>query len=203
MHAHDCFFLSVYLSLCALSLSQSHAAAVKSGLHGVKAVHWSAVAGDRRALVDPRSASGTNAIARASNATAANASEHDHRDDLEAGARKLGAWSTSNPQACRQSVVVDITLAAAPALAPAQWRRLSLYLVDYERAGAQFAVEMRELPSLALAAPTQRFVDTNATGGGMYLTYEAATSVRFRVMEITGDYPRSDADVSVSAVFVD
>jgi hypothetical protein len=76
-------------------------------------------------------------------------------------------------------------------------------LVDFSRAGAQFAVEMRELSSLALAAPTQKVTSANTTADGVYLTYEVTGSVRFRVMEITGDYPQSDANVFVSAVFLD
>ena len=93
-----------------------------------------------------------------------------------------------------------MTLPHASAASP---QRISIYTVDFPRGGSQLAVEMRELPSLALAAPTQKLTDANITAGGVYLTYEAATSVRFRVMEITGDYPRSDADVFVSAVFLD
>jgi hypothetical protein len=138
-------------------------------------VQWTPAAGDDRALIDPR------------------------KTDADA-ARKLGAEGTANPRACTQSIVIDVTLPCTNASAPL---RLSLYLVDFARAGAQFAVEMRELHSLALAAPTQKVTSTNTTAAGVYLSYEATTSVRFRVMEITGDYPQSDADVFVSALFLD
>lgn len=48
-----------------------------------------------------------------------------------------------------------------------------------------------------------KVTNVSSTGDGVYMTYEVTTSVRFRIMEITGDYPRSDADVFVSAVFID
>ena len=113
--------------------------------------------------------------------------------------RKLGAWGTENPTACHQSVVIDVKLASNGT----GRRTVSLYLVDWFRRGAQFAVEARELPSLELAVPTQKVTNVSSTGDGVYMTYEVTTSVRFRIMEITGDYPRSDADVFVSAVFID
>ena len=80
---------------------------------------------------------------------------------------------------------------------------MSLYFVDWQRTGSVFAIEMRELKSLELAAPTQAVTDVGVTGGGVYMTFLVTTSVRFRIMEITGAYPRSDADVFVSGIFFD
>ena len=143
-------------------------------LSGARPVHWSVPEKtDERALLDPRNASGT---------------------------RKLGAWASFNPQACHQSIVLDVTLPLVNASSP---RRVSLYFVDWQRTGSVFAIEMRELKSLELAAPTQAVTDVGVTGGGVYMTFLVTTSVRFRIMEITGAYPRSDADVFVSGIFFD
>ena len=96
--------------------------------------------------------------------------------------------------------MIDITLnePAQAATGASSRFNVSLYLADFDRDGGQLAVEMHDLASLGLAAPTQKLLSFCE---GVYMTFEIDRSVRFRVMEITGTYPRNDADVSVSAVF--
>jgi hypothetical protein len=93
-------------------------------------------------------------------------------------ARCSGALFCGNPAACHQCVVVDIELKQ-----PAGYQ-LALYFADLDRKGRRQSVELFDLESRKLIAPTRVYSDFV---GGTYAVYTCRQSVRVRVNHIRGD----------------
>jgi alpha-L-rhamnosidase len=93
-------------------------------------------------------------------------------------ARCIGALYCGNPAACQQCLVVDVALKQ-----PAEYQ-LALYFVDLDRKGRRQSVELFDLKSRKLVAPTR--VYSNFIGG-IYAVYNCRQSVRIRVNHIRGD----------------
>lgn len=102
--------------------------------------------------------------------------------------RKIGALSTQNPAACFQTFVVDVALKQEH---PCQ---VALYLVDWDRADRQAVVNMFDLKTNNLIAPTQMIPDY---AGGVYLIYQYNKSARFRMQSFPGP------DVLLTGIFFD
>jgi hypothetical protein len=77
---------------------------------------------------------------------------------------------------------------------------VTLYVVDFDRLGREMAIETREYSNLQLGTQTQSVA--NFTEGCM-LTFEVRPPVRFRLMQVIGPLPHSDAGVALSAMFFD
>jgi hypothetical protein len=93
-------------------------------------------------------------------------------------ARCDGVLYCGNPAACQQCLVVDVALKQS-----AEYQ-LALYFVDLDRKGRRQSVELFDLESRKLIAPTH--VYSNFTGG-TYAVYNCRQSVRVRVNHIRGD----------------
>ncbi len=93
-------------------------------------------------------------------------------------ARSGGVLYCGNPAACQQCLVVDVALKQ-----PAEYQ-LALYFVDLDRKGRRQSVELFDLTTLKLIAPTRVFSDFT---GGTYAVYNCRQSVRVRVNHIRGD----------------
>lgn len=117
--------------------------------------------------------------------------------DPTGGHRQLGALSTSGPGACRQSIVLDVVLKN---VAQGVNMNISLYFVDFEYFSRRLAVEVRDLNTLHIVVPTTLLTHFQ---DGVYLSYAYNASMRFRIMEITGELPHNDADAVLSAIFFD
>lgn len=99
-------------------------------------------------------------------------------DSTNGDARCSGVLYCGNPSPCQQCLVVDVALQR-----PAEYQ-LALYFVDLDRKGRRQSVEMFDLDSRKLIAPTR--VYSNFTGG-TYAVYNCRQSVRVRVNHIRGD----------------
>ena len=93
-------------------------------------------------------------------------------------ARCGGVLYCGNPVACQQCLVVDVALKQ-----PVEYQ-LALYFVDLDHKGRRQSVELFDLDSRKLIAPTR--VYANFTGG-IYAVYNCRQSVRIRVNHIRGD----------------
>jgi len=89
-----------------------------------------------------------------------------------------GGLYCGNPTPCQQCLVVDIALKQ-----PAEYR-LALYFVDFDHKGRRQSVELFDLGSRKLIAPTRVYSDFT---GGTYAVYNCRQSVRVRVNHIRGD----------------
>jgi hypothetical protein len=92
------------------------------------------------------------------------------------------------------TVTVDLLGPPGPML------NVTLYVVDFDRLGREMAIETREYSNLQLGTQTQSVA--NFTEGCM-LTFEVRPPVRFRLMQVIGPLPHSDAGVALSAMFFD
>ena len=92
--------------------------------------------------------------------------------------RCRGVLYCGNPAACQQCLVVDVALKQ-----PAEYQ-LALYFVDLDRKGRRQSVELFDLESRKLIAPTRVYSDFT---GGTYAVYACRQSVRVRVNHIRGD----------------
>ncbi|MES2659618.1 MAG: alpha-L-rhamnosidase C-terminal domain-containing protein [Verrucomicrobiota bacterium] len=92
--------------------------------------------------------------------------------------RRGGVLYSDNPAVCQQDLVVDIMLKQ-----PAEFQ-LALYFVDFDRKGRRQSLELFDLESRKLIAPTRIY--SNFTEG-TYAVYTCRQSVRIRVNHIRGD----------------
>ncbi len=102
--------------------------------------------------------------------------------------RNSGCIHTQDPQACLQTMTVDITLAQPKAC------QIALYFVDWDRKNRRVAVEMFDRETLQRIAPVQMVRDFS---GGKYLVYRYNQSVRFRINQVRGD------NATLSGIFFD
>jgi hypothetical protein len=93
-------------------------------------------------------------------------------------ARCGGVLYCGNPAPCQQCLVVDVACKQ-----PAEYQ-LALYFVDLDCKGRRQSVELFDLASHKLIAPTH--VYSNFTGG-VYAVYNCRQSVRIRINHIRGD----------------
>ncbi len=93
-------------------------------------------------------------------------------------ARCDGVLFCNNPAGCQQCVVVDVALRQ-----PAAYQ-LALYFVDLDRKGRRQSVELFDLASRKLIAPTRIY--SNFTGG-TYAVYNCQQAVRVRINHVRGD----------------
>jgi len=103
-------------------------------------------------------------------------------------ARESGVLYCGNPAACQQCLVVDVALKQ-----PVKYQ-LALYFVDLDHKGRRQAVELFDLDSRKLIAPTRVYANFL---GGTYAVYNCRQSVRVRVYHIRGD------NAVLSGVFFD
>jgi len=93
-------------------------------------------------------------------------------------ARCDGVLYCGNPAARQQCLVADIALKQ-----PAEYQ-LALYFVDLDRKGRRQSVELFDLESRKLIAPTRIYANFT---GGTCAVYNCQQSVRVRVNHIRGD----------------
>ena len=93
-------------------------------------------------------------------------------------ARCDGVLFCNNPAGGQQCVVVDVALKQ-----PAAYQ-LALYFVDVDRKGRRQSVELFDLESRKLIAPTRIY--SNFTGG-TYAVYNCQQAVRIRINHVRGD----------------
>ena len=92
--------------------------------------------------------------------------------------RHAGVLYSGTPGDVQRCVVVDVALKH-----PAKFQ-LGLYFVDLDRKGRRQTVEMFDLDTRRLIAPTRLYADFT---GGTYAVYECQQSVRVRVNHVRGD----------------
>lgn len=92
--------------------------------------------------------------------------------------RSRGVFYSGNPAAMEQCLVLDVALKQ-----PAEYQ-LALYFVDLDRKGRRQSVELFDLESRKLIAPTRLYANF---AGGTYAVYQCRQSVRIRVNHIRGD----------------
>jgi hypothetical protein len=100
------------------------------------------------------------------------------QDPTNGAARCRGVFYCGNPAACQQCLVVDVALRQ-----PAEYQ-LALYFVDLDRKGRRQSVELFDLETRKLIAPTRVYSDFT---GGVYAVYDCRQSVRVRVNHVRGD----------------
>jgi hypothetical protein len=93
-------------------------------------------------------------------------------------ARSGGVLYCANPAVCQQDMVVDVALKQ-----PAEYQ-LALYFVDLDRKGRRQSVELFDLETRKLIAPTRVYSNFSE---GSYAVYDCRQSVRIRVNHIRGD----------------
>lgn len=116
----------------------------------------------------------------------------DHRalakGPMNGAAQCSGALFCGNPTPCQQCLVVDVALKQ-----PAEFQ-LALYFVDLDHKGRRQSIELFDLASRKLIAPTRIYSDFS---GGTYAVYHCRQSVRVRVNHIRGE------NAVLSGVFFD
>lgn len=99
-------------------------------------------------------------------------------DSPDGTARSGGVLYCENPIACQQCLVVDVALKQ-----PAEYQ-LALYFVDLDRKGRRQSIELFDMETRKLIAPTRVYSDFT---DGSYAVYNCRQSVRIRVNHIRGD----------------
>jgi hypothetical protein len=102
--------------------------------------------------------------------------------------RNASCIYTQDPQACLQTMKVDINLARPHAY------QIALYVVDWDRKGRRESIEMFDRATLERIAPVQVVSDFV---NGKYLIFRYDKSVRFRIDQIRGD------NATLSGIFFD
>jgi alpha-L-rhamnosidase len=98
-------------------------------------------------------------------------------DKSPKGPRKMGQLNTGDPQACQQSMTIDVQIKDRAA------HQITLYCVDWEDLNRRQAIEVFDLDTLSRVAPVYiigRFTQ------GCHLVYRCDRSVRFRINQIRG-----------------
>jgi len=91
----------------------------------------------------------------------------------------FGALSTNNPNVCQQTFYIDIH--SAYAIKPYQ---VALFFKDWNKGGKQQAIEMFDLQTKKIIAPTKLIKNFEK---GIYLIYKYDKPVRFRINHVQGD----------------
>ena len=102
--------------------------------------------------------------------------------------RSLGAVVTGDPAPCMQTMTIDVDYRTASPY------RLTLYFVDWEKAGRRSAIELFDLSTRRLLSPVHMVRDYS---GGRYVTFEVDRPVRVRICQVRG------TNAAVSALFLD
>ena len=108
-------------------------------------------------------------------------------EDID-GARNIGAFVTRDPEACLQTMTIDIPCKTE------QSYKLSLYFVDWDTSERRSAIEIFDLKNKKLLAPV--YMVRNYSGG-KYVTFEFDRSVRIRINHVRG------ANAALSGMFFD
>ena len=104
------------------------------------------------------------------------------------GSRSLGAVVTGDPAPCMQTMTIDVDYRTASPY------RLTLYFVDWDKAGRRSAIELFDLSTRRLLSPVHMVRDYS---GGRYVTFEVDRPVRVRICQVRG------TNAAVSALFLD
>jgi len=102
--------------------------------------------------------------------------------------RNVGCIHTNDPNACEQTMTVDINIKNRRAY------RVALYFVDWDNKDRRTAVEMFDSQTKKLIAPEKIIKDYY---GGKYLVFKYDKSVRFRIDQVRG------INASLSGIFFD
>lgn len=108
--------------------------------------------------------------------------------------RNLGALVTGDPDACWQTMTVDVDYRAAGPY------KVSLYFVDWDNdspatlSSRRSAIEVFDLETRRILAPVHMVRDYS---GGVYVTFQADRPVRIRIDQVRGK------NASLSALFLD
>jgi hypothetical protein len=100
--------------------------------------------------------------------------------------RSLGAVTTRDPNPCYQTMTVDITCEKA--------HKISLYFVDWERAGRRSAIEIFDLENKKLLMPVYMVRDYE---NGKYISFNIDRPVRIRIDQVRGK------NAALSGIFFD
>lgn len=103
-------------------------------------------------------------------------------------ARNLGALVTGDPDACWQTMTIDVDYRTAKPY------KVSLYFVDWDNDSRRSAIEVFDLDSRRLLAPVYMVRDYS---GGVYVTFSVDRPIRIRVNQVRG------RNASLSALFID
>lgn len=106
----------------------------------------------------------------------------------EKPARNLGALVTGDPDACWQTMTIDVDYRTAKPY------KVSLYFVDWDNDSRRSAIEVFDLDSRRLLAPVYMVRDYS---GGVYVTFSVDRPIRIRVNQVRG------RNASLSALFID
>jgi hypothetical protein len=109
-------------------------------------------------------------------------------DDATATTRSIGAIYTRDPNACDQTMTIDVPCKEK------QTYRLSLYFVDWDSKSRRSAIEIFDMENKNLLMPVYMVRDYT---GGKYVTFEFDRSVRIRINQVRGD------NAALSGVFFD
>jgi len=101
---------------------------------------------------------------------------------------KLGAIITRDPNACLQTMTVDISCKKDEAY------QVALYMVDWEKEGRRSAIEVFDLNNKALLMPVTMVKEYQ---NGKYIVFDVDRSVRIRINHVRG------SNASLSALFID
>lgn len=105
----------------------------------------------------------------------------DHRalagDENNVGSRSVGQLYTNAPQACWETMTVDVTVAASSKY------QIALYFLDWDEVGRRQAIEIFDLDTLKRITEVRLVQDFSK---GKYMVYQCDRSIRVRINQVRG-----------------